>query len=60
MREKKTLEAWIENHSAAKVLYDNLETNLKVMTNLNPQEVKMLMRLNMIMVRQFAQDCGLE
>lgn len=55
-----TLDEWVEKHSAAKVLKENLETNLRALTDLNDKQIEALMRMNMIMVRQFGQDCGLE
>jgi hypothetical protein len=57
---KLTLDEFIEKHSAVKVLRDNLRNNLEAMTRLKPKEIDDLMRLHMIMVRQFAQDCGVE
>ena len=57
---KEPLEEWIKKYSAVEVLMQNLENNLEAMTDLKPDKIKDLMRMNMIMVRQFAEDCGLE
>jgi len=56
---KLTLDEFVEKYSAVKVLEENLRTSLQAMTNLKPKEIDALMRVNMIMVRQFAEDCGL-
>lgn len=60
MNKRPTLEQWIEKYSAAKFLRDNLRANLDALTDLSEQEKEVLMRANMIMVRQFGRDCGLE
>lgn len=54
-----SLDEWVEACPHRKFLVENLQANLNALTELNPEEKETLMRCNMIMVRQFAQDSGL-
>lgn len=56
---KPTLDEWVDKYSAATLLKENLRANLDAMTDLSDEQKDALMRLNMIMVRQFGEDCGL-
>jgi hypothetical protein len=56
----KTLDEYFETHEALKLLKENLETNLEVMTKLKKEERESLMRLNLVVIRQCLQDCGVE
>lgn len=65
MSSKETTDEWAKRHkndkySATGVLLNNLEANLKAMTELSESEIADLMRMNVIMVRQYAADCGVD
>lgn len=55
-----TLEQYFEKHSALSVLVKNLKINLDNLTDLSESEKKVLMRMNLIMIRQCLKDCGVE
>lgn len=57
---KATLEEFIERNSGVKKLRENLQANMDGCTNLSPAEKKSLDRTNMIMVRQFVEESGLD
>lgn len=57
---KLTLDEFVGKYSAMTVLKENLRANLDAMTDLKTSEKNDLMRVNMIMCRQFAEDCGLD
>lgn len=54
------LDVWVEKHEVLKLLRENLQANLDVMTELSEEEKVILMRLNLIMIRQSMSDLGLE
>jgi hypothetical protein len=51
-----TLNAWIQDSPGVPELEQNLRTNLEAMTELTKEEIDDLMRLNMIMVRQYIEE----
>ena len=53
-----TLDEWTDKH--AKSLRDNLKANLHAMTEMSDEDQASLLRLHLIMVRQWAQEQGLE
>jgi hypothetical protein len=56
----KSLEEFFEQHEATRFLVNNLEANLKALTDLDDEEKAMLMRCNLIMIRQCLMDFGVE
>lgn len=56
----KSLSEFIESYSALEVLERNLEANLDALTDLSDKEKEMLMRCNLIMIRQCLEDFGVE
>lgn len=54
----KSLEEFIDKYSAVKVLKKNLRANLDALTDLSEEDKEMLMRMNLIMIRQCLQDFG--
>jgi hypothetical protein len=56
-----SLNDWFEKYEATKLLKENLETNLEILgSKLSKEEKESIMRMNMIMIRQCLQDCGVE
>jgi hypothetical protein len=53
-----TLDEWSESTKEHKLLKSNLKINLKMMVgeHLDEEELESLLRLNLIMVRQFEED----
>jgi len=53
-----TIEEWANQNEHTKLLRTNLLTNLEVMTDLNDEDIQSVLRLHLIMVRQFARETG--
>ena len=53
-----TLDEWVEKN--AKHLKENLEANLNALTDLSKEEKKHLLRMNLIMLRDWAMDWGIK
>lgn len=51
-----TLNEWINNSPEVKLLESNIKTNIEVITELVGEDVDELVRLHMIMIRQFTQN----
>jgi hypothetical protein len=57
----KSLEEFFETNEATRLLVENLESNMKALGDeLSPEARDMLMRTNLIMIRQCLMDCGVE
>ena len=58
---EKSLDEFFESYGAAKVLRENLEMNLDTLGyRLTKQDKEMLMRINLIAIRQCLEDFGAE
>jgi hypothetical protein len=56
-----SLDEWFEKYEATRILRENLETNLKAIAGqLTEKQREILMRVNLTVIRQCLQDCGLE
>lgn len=55
------LEEWFEKYEATRLLKENLEANMHVLCHkLTEEQKKVLLKMNMTVIRQAMQECGVE
>lgn len=55
-----TTDEFFDKYEATRLLVENLKTNLDAVTNLSKEQKEILMRVNLIMIKQCLRDCGVE